>query len=278
MKPIFHQVNQYLDYCEHTRNMSPATLRAKRSVYYRFIKATRISSLEELGNDSFNLWVKAALSRGASPRTVNTYNANIMAMLTYYREMGLRIPLKTPLVRKLKEGATRRDFYTRSQIKEVLKFADPTTALMIKIAFDGGLRIAELTNLRLANLQDNRLNFIGKGNKPREVYLSRSTADSLYRYINKYNITDYLWPSSRREGLPLTVHAVRKRLRKPFYAAGYHDFYPHALRHSFATDLEYRGASVTEIQQMIGHSSVATTERYLHALDGHLAALFAKYR
>ena len=162
MKPIFHQVNQYLDYCEHTRNMSPATLRAKRSVYYRFIKATRISSLEELGNDSFNLWVKAALSRGASPRTVNTYNANIMAMLTYYREMGLRIPLKTPLVRKLKEGATRRDFYTRSQIKEVLKFADPTTALMIKIAFDGGLRIAELTNLRLANLQDNRLNLSAK--------------------------------------------------------------------------------------------------------------------
>ena len=280
MKPIYSQINQYLDYCEHARNMSPATMRAKRSIYHRFAEVIACDNLKKLTNADFDRWTRYGLSRGASPRSINAYNANIIAMLNYYREMGMKIPLKSPLVHKLKEGEVRRSFYTRSQIREVLRYANPTTALMIKICFDSGMRIAELTNLKLANIHENRINFVGKGNKPREVYLSDGTMRLLQEYIKRHQIKNYLWPSPRNSGVerPLTVHAVRKRLRQPFYRAGYIDFYPHSLRHSFATDLEFRGASVAEIQQMIGHFSIATTERYVHALDGHLAELFAKYR
>ena len=262
--------------------MSPVTIRTKRSVYYRFAAAVGCDNLKKLTNADFDRWISQALARGASPRSINTYNASILAMLGYHREMGMKIPLKNPLVHKLKEGKTRRSFYTRSQIRDVLRYANPTTALMIRICFDSGIRIAELTNLKLANLHGNRINFIGKGNKPREVYLSAITTTLLAEYIKTRGITNYLWPSTWRGSTtperPLTVHAVRKRLRQPFYRAGYLDFYPHSLRHSFATDLEFRGASVAEIQQMIGHASISTTERYIHALDGHLAELFTKYR
>ena len=71
---------------------------------------------------------------------------------------------------------------------------------------------------------------------------------------------------------------MRRRLREPFYAAGFTDFYPHALRHSFATHLQQRGASVAEIKEMLGHESIATTERYLHSFDGKLEQLFNKYQ
>ena len=79
-------------------------------------------------------------------------------------------------------------------------------------------------------------------------------------------------------GEPPTVNTVRKWLREAFAAAGFEGFYPHALRHSFATDLQIRGASVMEIKEMIGHESVATTERYLHGFDGRMRELFDKYR
>ena len=63
----------------------------------------------------------------------------------------------------------------------------------------------------------------------------------------------------------------------PFLRAGFEGFYPHALRHSFATNLQMKGATVSEIKEMIGHSSVATTERYLHGFDGRLKELFDRY-
>lgn len=277
MKPLYHQIQRYLDYCENVRNMSSTTLCAKRSVYRRFAETVPCGDLRSLTNADFNVWVKHEVTRGVSPRTINTYNANILAMVAYYREMGLAIPLKIPLVQKLKEGPTRRDYYTATQITQVLDYADPVSALMIKICFDSGLRIAELTKLRLKNFHGARINFVGKGNKPREVYLSDATKRALQNYIDDYQIEDYLWPS-QQTGTHLAINSIRKRLKKIFEQAGYNDFYPHALRHSFATDLQARGASVEEIQQMIGHANISTTERYLHALDGHLAELFAKYR
>jgi site-specific recombinase XerD len=72
---------------------------------------------------------------------------------------------------------------------------------------------------------------------------------------------------------PLTVQTIRDDLKDAFAQAGFPDFYPHALRHSFATDLQRRGASVEEIKEMLGHKNIATTERYLHGLDGHLEEL-----
>ena len=277
MKPIYHQVNQYLDYCESARKMSTNTLRAKHSICQRFIKITKCQNLKKLTNQDFSIWTEYELKQGSSPRTINTYNACILAMVNYYREMGMAIPLKTPLVKKLKEGPTRQNFYTISQIKQVIKHTDQTTALMIKICFDGGLRIAELARLKKSDVNGCRINFIGKGTKPREIYLSKSTAEILESYIEKRQISNYLWPS-HRTGSHLAVNSIRKRLKKAFKEAGFDDFYPHSLRHSFATDLQFRGATVPEIQQMLGHASMSTTERYLHALDGHLEELFAKYR
>ena len=271
------QINHYLNYCANVRKMSATTLTSKRSTLNRFAEITRCHSLKNLTNEVFNHWIEYETGHHVSPRSINTYNAIILAMVKYYREMGATIPLKTPLIKKLKEGSTRRNFYTHAQIQQVLKFADPKTALMIRICFETGLRISELTNLRLLNFTNCRINFIGKGNKPREVYISAATFQAMQQYIAQNQITDYLW-AAKPGKLPPTSHGIRKRLRRPFLKAGFPDFYPHALRHSFATDLQARGASIEEIREMVGHESIATTERYLHALDGHLSELFLKYR
>lgn len=67
-------------------------------------------------------------------------------------------------------------------------------------------------------------------------------------------------------------------MREAFTEAGFDDFYPHALRHSFATDIQNKGAELLEMQMMLGHSNAQTTERYLHGLDGRQQALFSKYK
>lgn len=279
MGKIEKQVQDYLNYCAKVRLMSPATMRAKRNICKRFVEATRLRSLSELTNEAYNRWVAHEMARGISTRSLNTYNATVLAMVQYWREMGMVIPLQNALLHKLREPRTRRNFYTAKEIARVLKFAAPETRLLIQIIFETGMRIAEITYLRRRNIQGRRIEFIGKGQKPREVYLRSETAAELAVYINSHHITDYIWGA--RGGTnhePPTVETMRRHLQKPFYDAGFKDFYPHALRHSFATDLQQRGASVAEIKEMLGHESIATTERYLHGFEGRLEELFDKYR
>lgn len=277
MKKIKEQVGNYLNYCEKVRGMSSTTMWAKRNILKRFIEVTKIRNLEELDNSVFNEWVENEKKRGVSARSINTYNATICAMVQYYVGLGVGVPLKIPLVRKLKEGETRRRFYTAAEIEKVLEYADIETGLMIKIMFETGMRIAELTRMSVDDIDGRRIRFVGKGNKPREVYMREGTRRELFKYLMERSRVECVWGEGIN-GKPPTVETVRKRLRRPFYAAGFYDFYPHALRHSFATDLQMRGASVAEIKEMIGHENIATTERYLHGFEGRLEELFSKYR
>ena len=275
-KPIYSQVNEYMAYCKYTRRMSDQTLRAKEHTYKHFIIGSGCSDLSKLTNAYFDQWFRYQSERGVSPRAINTRIANILSMLRYFREMGLNMPIKLPLIHKLKEGPARRRYYTRDQINRVLKGADEMGGLMIRICFDAGLRITELTNLRLSNFCGRRITFVGKGFKPRESYISKQTERLLQKYIKKHGIEDWLWLNEH--GNHMQRDMVRIHLREPFFAAGLTDFYPHSLRHSFATDLQEKGASLMEIQQMVGHADAATTQRYLHGLDGHLEKLFFKYQ
>jgi site-specific recombinase XerD len=275
-KPIQAQIDEYMKYCEFTRQMSKMTINSKKHTYRHFIKDSGVDDLKNLDNKNFNQWIAKQSSRGASPRTINTRMAHIKAMLRYHRDMGLEMPIKLPLIKKLKEGDVRRVFYTRNQIEKALGCADDLAWLLIRICFDAGLRISELRNMRLNNLFGQRIKFVGKGLKPRESYISQESYEKLQAWIADNGVTDALWID--RKGRQYSVDELRIRMRKPFNEAGFMDFYPHALRHSFGTDIQKKGASLLEMQKMLGHSNSQTTERYIHGLDGQLENLFDKYK
>lgn len=158
----------------------------------------------------------------------------------------------------------------------MLVYADEMAGLLIRICFDAGLRLSELTHLRLSNFRGQKIHFVGKGNKDRESYITLNTYRRLSDYVSKNGITDALWPG--RFGNTCSTDTLRVKMRQAFIAAGFDDFYPHALRHSFATDIQSKGAELLEMQMMLGHSNAQTTERYLHGLDGRQQALFSKYK
>lgn len=282
MSKIDEQVWGYLNYCEKVRRMTPATMGAKKNVLKRFVMVTKIRDVGELTNEVFNKWVESEIDRGVSAVSVNAYDAVVVAMVRYCRGMGVEVPINLALVRKLREGRSRRSFYTEAEIRRVVARADLVTGLQIQIMFDTGMRIAELVGLKVGDFEGRRVRFVGKGRKPREAYIREETRAKLERYIIENGVTEFLWVVydgvKTINGEPPTVNTVRERLRRPFRAAGYADFYPHALRHSFATDLQLKGASVEEIKEMIGHESIATTERYLHGFEGRLMELFEKYK
>lgn len=281
MKTIRKEVGEYLEYCKTVRRMSEVTITAKRNVLRRFVRVTGVSGLNELTNERFNEWV-SVVGAGVSAHSLNTYNAVVIAMVRYYRDLGAEIPLNLGLVTRLKWWDKGRKHYTEEEVAQAVAVADEVEALWIMILFETGMRIAELTRMRVGDLVGRRIDFIGKGRKPREVYLKWETLARVREYIVRYRLDGYLWcvcdGVRTLNGEPMTVNTVRARLKKTFERAGMTGFYPHALRHSFATDLQRKGASVAEIKEMMGHSNIATTERYLHGFEGKLEELFNKYR
>ena len=190
----------------------------------------------------------------------------------------MKIPIKIPLIVKLKEQPPRRACYTRQEIEEVLdKCSSDMQWLFIKIAFDTGMRINERRNLSLSQINGRRINFIGKGTKEREVYLTPLAYEKLSEYIDNHpEIEDHIWMNEW--GYPMSVDTIRRIMREAFVRCGHEDFYPHALRHSFGSDIQRQGADIFVIKEMMGHSNIATTQKYLHSLDGQLANLFDMYK
>ena len=279
LKSIDKQIDEYLNYCENVRRMSEQTLHGKRWICREFLKTIKIDSLSELSNKHINEWIAEQTARGCSGRTINSRLVNLVAMLRYFQDMGISFPkLKLRLIVKCKEQPPRRVYYTREQIEQVLRYADHLEWLLIKLCFDCGLRISELRNLRLMNLNGRMVTFIGKGSKARESYMSKEAKNRLDDWIQRNRINDFIWVRTPGKNEPMSVEDIRYLMRKPFYQAGFKNFYPHALRHSFATDIQKHGASLMETKEMLGHARIETTERYVHGLEGHLEYFFDKYK
>lgn len=279
LKSIDKQIDEYLNYCENVRRMSEQTLHSKRWICREFLKTIKIDSLSELSNKHVNEWIAEQTARGCSGRTINSRLVNLVAMLRYFQDMGISFPkLKLRLIIKCKEQPPRRVYYTREQIEQVLRYADHLEWLLIKLCFDCGLRISELRNLRLMNLNGRMVTFIGKGSKARESYMSEEARSRLDDWIQRNRISDFIWVRALGKNEPMSVEDIRYLMKKPFYQAGFKNFYPHALRHSFATDIQKHGASLMETKEMLGHARIETTERYVHGLEGHLEYFFDKYK
>lgn len=267
--PVYQQMVIFYEFCEFRKRLSRNSMIAKTKTINNFIQFSGIKDLSEVDNDKINRWIMAQDRRGNCARTINVRLSHVRDMLEWQRDENIDMPgLKLSRLIKQREEPARKNFYTRDQIKEVLALADRREWLLIKLGFDCGLRISEIQKLRLRDFRGKKIEIIGKGRKRRFVIVSEELYVRLKDYIKREEITDYLWQRSPQDRKPICSEAIRYKLSKVFRAAGYTDFRPHDLRHSFATDLKLLGVSTRKIQLALGHSSEATTEKYLSDLMG----------
>ena len=150
---------------------------------------------------------------------------------------------------------------------------------IIEIMYGCGLRVSEVTSLKISNIyfEDEFIRIFGKGDKERLIPISQSIIKTLNLYIDgerKFqNInpkhTDTLFINRRGSGLSRQmVFLIIKDLAEK--AGIKKNIGPHTIRHSFATHLLEGGADLRAVQQMLGHSSISTTEIYTHISDQYL--------
>ena len=144
---------------------------------------------------------------------------------------------------------------------------------LLELLYASGLRVSELTGLRLdgVDFQQGVLRVLGKGSRERMVPFGKSAARGLKRYLE--DARAQLDPSGRavqlfvsKSGVALTRARVWVLVKEAALRAGISkNLYPHILRHSFATHLLANGADLRVIQEMLGHADIATTQIYTHA-------------
>ena len=157
---------------------------------------------------------------------------------------------------------------------------------MIEVLYGCGLRVSELTNLQISDIykNDGFLRIFGKGSKERLVPIGDSSLKILFQYIDgarlhikvKPKFTDTVFLNSRGTGLTRQmVFIIVKELAERNGITK--TISPHTFRHSFATHLLEGGANLLAVQQMLGHSSVSTTEIYTHISDELLRDTLTSY-
>lgn len=173
------------------------------------------------------------------------------------------------------------DILSVDEIDRIIGSVDTSTVkgvrdqAMLEVLYSCGLRVSELTSLRLQDLffGEGYIRVIGKGDKQRLVPISAVARERIQRYLDKRpgarSNEEVLFLNNR--GGQLTRVMVFTILREAVRRAGIDKrISPHTFRHSFATHLLEGGASIRQVQEMLGHESILTTEIYTHLDSSHL--------
>ena len=173
------------------------------------------------------------------------------------------------------------DILTTAEIERIIATVDMRTtkgisdSAMLEVLYSCGLRVSELTSLRLSDLffGEGYIRVIGKGDKQRLVPISTVARDKIQRYLEERRSArsgeEVVFLNNR--GGQLTRVMVFTILKQAAQRAGIDKHIsPHTFRHSFATHLLEGGASIRQVQEMLGHESILTTEIYTHLDSDHL--------
>ena len=165
---------------------------------------------------------------------------------------------------------------TKEETKRLFNaIKNPKHRLMIELMYSAGLRVSELLNLKAKDFDENN-GWVrkGKGNRDRPFIVAENLKERIAGYINlnKLNDSDFLfkgWKKSRMS--PSTIQAIVKKASKK--AKIRKNVHPHTLRHSFATHLIENDYNVSDVQSLLGHSSMDTTMIYVHLASPKLLSV-----
>ena len=173
------------------------------------------------------------------------------------------------------------DILSTDEIDRIIATVDTSSvkglrdSAMLELLYSCGLRVSELVSLKIQDLffGEGYIRVIGKGDKQRLVPISATARERVHRYLDKRPETrsgeDALFLNNR--GSRLTRVMVFTILKQAARNAGIEKrISPHTFRHSFATHLLEGGASIRQVQEMLGHESILTTEIYTHLDSSHL--------
>lgn len=282
-------IESFLKYLTQERRYSKKTVEAYQEdlkTYYLFLDEKKIS-YQKITNDEIRRFLKYLNSKKYSKNTIS----RLLSTLRHYYNYLItqKIVFKNPfkVIRNPKKDKRMPNFLQYDELEKIINSIELTdefnirNRLIIELLYATGLRVSELSNLKIAdfNFKTKEIRVIGKGSKERIVFFGEYANEVLLLYLkearpklskqsNEYLLLNKNGTKLSTRGIELVIEKVIKELSIK------HHISPHTLRHTFATDLLNNGADLKSVQELLGHSSLSTTQIYTHLTNERLRSVY----
>ncbi len=284
----------FFDFLSVERGLSLNTLVAYRrdlARYFLFLKKKRVDSLDLVSRESVMDFLLEERDRGLSPRSVSR---QLVAVRMLHRFLAQEGEIKTDVTDVLESPKLWKhlpDYLNVPEIEMLIKAPNlhkpqgVRDRAIIELMYATGVRASEVAGLTLGcfNQEQAYLKVLGKGQKERVLPFGREAKQCVERYLTKIRSE---WVKGSVENALFVTHLGKKMSRQAIWAvikkyakkAGIRKkLYPHILRHSFATHLLEHGADLRVVQELLGHSDIATTQIYTHVEQSRLKSIHEKF-
>src|SRR3954447_2981531 len=303
----------FLDYCEIEKGLSDNTQRTYGhllQLFVRWLEKTGNADLLPHELTAKHIWsYRVYLARGykdahgkhLSKKSQNSYLIALRALLDFLAERDIdTLPSAKIKLAKQKADAPV-SFLERRDLERMLAVPDTATPIGLRdraimgLLFSTGLRMAELVGLNVDQvgfLNDKNatrtyeLSIVGKGKHIRTIFISPRAAEWLRAYLTlRRDAYDPLFLNHRAHDIGddadatrLSARSIQKMISRTALLAGISkEVTPHTLRHTYATDLLSHGADFRSVQELLGHTNVATTQIYTHVTNKRLRDIHKKF-
>ena len=286
--PILNDINEYLVFVSQVKNLSENTTKSyERDLkkLYLFLEKLNITNYSDIKEEICSAWIGDLYSQNNKPKSIQRHLSSAKGFFRFLKKNNLISSSPFELVTAPKSSNTLPDVLSPEDVEQLLNFKPSNTIeirdmAIVELMYSSGLRVSETVNINISDFEENMsfLRVIGKGSKTRLVPMGRFAINAINNWLNERekisNNTDALFLNSK--GSRLSVRSIQLRLKKMAIKQGLPPVHPHMLRHSFATHMLESSGDLRTIQELLGHSSLSTTQIYTKLDYQHLAKIYDK--
>ena len=286
--PILNDINEYLVFVSQVKNLSENTTKSyERDLkkLYLFLEKLNVTNYSDIKEEICSAWIGDLYSQNNKPKSIQRHLSSAKGFFRFLKKNNLISSSPFELVTAPKSSNTLPDVLSPEDVEQLLNFKPSNTIeirdmAIVELMYSSGLRVSETVNINISDFEENMsfLRVIGKGSKTRLVPMGRYAINAINNWLNERvkisNNTAALFLNSK--GSRLSVRSIQLRLKKMAIKQGLPPVHPHMLRHSFATHMLESSGDLRTIQELLGHSSLSTTQIYTKLDYQHLAKIYDK--
>ena len=283
---VINDINEYINFISQVKNLSNNTANSylrDLKKFSDFVERLNISKYSEITDDICSAWIGDLFSKKINPRSIQRHISSAKGFFKFLKRNNVVNSSPFELITAPKIPNNLPEVLSPEDVEQLLKFK-PTSVIeirdlaIIELIYSSGLRVSETININLNDFEEDMsfLRILGKGAKTRLVPVGKYAKSAINEWLierNKIiNSTDALFLNLR--GKRISIRSVQLRLRKMALKQGLAPIHPHMLRHSFATHMLESSGDLRTIQELLGHSSLSTTQIYTKLDYQHLVKIY----
>tara|TARA_B100000767_G_scaffold260685_1_gene271568 strand:- start:390 stop:1298 length:909 start_codon:yes stop_codon:yes gene_type:complete len=282
------KISDYLDFLKNIKGLSSNTIKSyQRDLikFSSFAQALSINSFQELDEDVCTGWIADLFQKNVSARSIQRHISSAKGFFEYVKKNALIDGSPFELVASPKSPNYLPNVLSPEDVEQLLNFKPKNIQeirdlAIVELIYSSGLRVSEAVNINLNDFEESRnfLRVLGKGSKTRLVPVGRYAQSAINTWIQERKkistIDDALFVNLR--GGRISTRSIQERIKNLALMQGLPPVNPHMLRHSFATHLLESSGDLRSIQELLGHSSLSTTQIYTRLDYQHLIKIYEK--